>query len=385
MTLPPFLLSTPSWASGALDLGDLLDRLAEYQRLGIRAGAADFNQALLRLRPDPQLPPEAAANLGTPEGRRVAAWITAGCFPPPVCERTVLLPFELPDDPELATRYPKGWNLDAQVKASLEHWRYEREPWRKPGPPGFEGGPLEPAMIRVAIADATDRLAEFPEPFRSLAAAYQARRDHCGFWPIPQTWLRVFPQWLTVVPGHRELAVARTLTAVADGAERDYRECAAIHLPAVAEADGPAGPAVHLALAYGAGASSTAERIAAADALLILASRGELDTIRLGGDIRELVTLDGLKLKRVAETLRVAAQSGAPATVYAVLAEALPGVLPENSDRPRAGLQDLLTVVAECAETAPGRPPIPGVAALAERRGASQLLKAARRLHDTTP
>ncbi|MFD5573057.1 DUF7824 domain-containing protein [Streptomyces cadmiisoli] len=391
-TSPPFLLATPTCASGSLDPHVLLERLTEYRRTRVRPGEADFDQALFRVRPDPSFPPAAAEELGSTEGRRLARWLSAGGFPARVCEPTVVLPLERPDDPDSVARHPKRWNLAAIGEATDERQdahpgtRGHRNPpsWSRHLKGEYEAHDDVPACIRLAVALDSARLVDFSAPFRAVGAPREANQDLCS-WEGTQfePWRRMFPLWLTVVPGHRELVVARNLRAVAAGAESGSR-CAAVHLPAVAEAEEEAGPAVHLALAHGTGAASVMERVATADALLALAGRGELHVGRLARDIAVLIGIDGLKLKRVTETLRHVVQAGASTTVYSVLAEVLPDVLPQPGARPRAGLADLLFLAAECAEATPGRPPVPGVALLAEQRGSSQFLKAARWLRDTT-
>ncbi|MFC8096744.1 hypothetical protein [Streptomyces sp. NPDC057301] len=129
-------------------------------------------------------------------------------------------------------------------------------------------------------------------------------------------------------------------------------------LPSVVDTDGPVGAAV-----------------------LIMAARGSLDASRLGDDLAELVTHGALKAGRVTESLSSAAQAGAHLTVGAVLAAALPALLPEPGAKPPAGLAELLTLIAECAETTRQLPPVEGIAELATHRGSSLYLKAARRLH----
>ncbi|MFF4935056.1 DUF6493 family protein [Streptomyces griseofuscus] len=374
----PFLLATPTLSTGEIEPHVLLERLREYRRRGVRVGAADFDQALLRLRPDPGVPHTAAEELGTPEGHRLARWMAHGLFPPPASERAVILPFTYPDDPEAASGYPTGWNLDA-LKRATSTWGYRLgplPPWAPPGAAPNQPWEFEPGMVRIGDAGVIERLEGFSPAFRAVGEAYQARQNHCGC--VSQHWLRMFPLWLAVLPAHPDVVVTRTLTLYAEGAERD-RPSAAVHLPAVADAAGPAGPAVHLALAYGMGAAKAAERIAAADALLSLAGRSELDTDRLGGSLVELIGIDALKPKRIAQTLRMAALA-APAGVHAVLAVVLPPILPQDAGPARAGLADLLAVAVECAEAAPGRPPITGVPAVAARGGTSLLVKTARRL-----
>ncbi|MFF4704581.1 DUF7824 domain-containing protein [Streptomyces sp. NPDC001288] len=387
----PFLLATPSLSTGEIEVPVLLERLAEYRRLGVRAGDADLDQALLRLRPDPAARPAAAEDLGTPEGHRLAQWMTGGYFPEPGYERGVELPFHYPEDPAAAVGYPRGYSLAALEAAVVEfnsarprpfEFGTEHPHWVVPDPAKSQWYNFEPAFVRIGLGGVTDRLEGFSPAFRDLGAAHPVRQDHCGWAPESQTWHRALPLWLGIAPAHPDLVASRTLEAFARGAEVD-RPCAATFLPALAETPGPAGPAVHLALAYGTGASKAPERLAAADGLLILAGNGTLDIDRLGHDIVELTRLDALKPKRITDTLRTAA-TAAPATVYALLAAVIPHLLPRDGRAPRAGLADLLTLAADCAEAAPGRPPVDGVRELAQRRGNSLLVKTARRLRDTT-
>ncbi|MFC8093420.1 DUF6493 family protein [Streptomyces sp. NPDC057301] len=382
----PFLLATPTLSTGEIEPRVLLERLHEYRRRGVRVGAADFDQALFRLRPDPGIPHTPAEELGTPEGHRLARWMADGLFPAPPSEQAVILPFTYPDDPGAASGYPTGWNLKALERAAEEYVTELRRqgtvgpppPWAPPGAGPGTWWEFEPGLIRIGAAGVMGRLDGFSPAFRAVGEAYRARQNHCAWAFELQAWRRTFPLWLAVVPGHPDVVVTRTLTSFAEGAERD-RSSAAVHLPAVAEAAGPAGPAVHLALAYGMGAAKMAERTAAADALLCLSGRSELDTGRLGGMLAELINIDALKPKRVAQTLRSAA-SVAPAGVHAVLAAALPLVLPQDAGPARAGLAELLALAVDCAEAAPGRPPITGVPAIAARGGTSLLVRTARRL-----
>ncbi|WP_392970057.1 DUF6493 family protein [Streptomyces sp. LN245] len=123
---------------------------------------------------------------------------------------------------------------------------------------------------------------------------------------------------------------ARLLRDISTAAVEDGRMVAAM-LPLLAEADGTAGEALHLCLAYGLGARHPEDRLAAVDALLVLAARGQLDAGRLGSDIGELVRRGALKKSRLAESIRTAAATGAYATVWSVLL----GLLPSPAGRPR--------------------------------------------------
>src|SRR4030095_2558000 len=101
-------------------------------------------------------------------------------------------------------------------------------------------------------------------------------------------------------------------------------------LPVLAEADGPVGAGLAVALAYGLGAAEQTGRSAAVDALLILAGRGQLDGVALGREIGVLTMRHALKLTRVIPGLRDAARSGAYADVWAIVAAALPHLLPAD-------------------------------------------------------
>jgi hypothetical protein len=121
------------------------------------------------------------------------------------------------------------------------------------------------------------------------------------------------------------------------------------------------------------------------DALLVLAARGQLDAGRLGADLGQLVRRGAVKPLRLAESIRTAAATGAYATVWAVLRDALPILLADlategASTTPARGLGDLLAVAAECAERSGARGEFPHLSQAAGRRGSSTLVTQARRL-----
>jgi hypothetical protein len=186
--------------------------------------------------------------------------------------------------------------------------------------------------------------------------------------------------WPAVVPTYRELLAVRLQpTFAAVGADEGMRGGAAL-LPTLAEAGGPAGPALHLGLAHGLGARFAEDRMAAVDALLVLAARGDLDAGMLGRDLGEAVRWRTVKPNRLAESVREASRTGAYGTVWSVLAAALPELLNLTQTR---GLPDVLAVATECARRSGARGPIPEVTAIADRLGSSRLVKEARLLRDT--
>lgn len=337
----PCLLATPTDATGQLEPGVLVDRLREYQRLGTPVATADFEQALLRVRPhDAQRWAAAAAGVGSPHGDRLAAWLTAGGLPQAPDGQRLLV------DPPPPTAWPAG------------------KPWRR------------------RVLASTHRLPlleqDFSAPFRVLGAGHtpSTRTSSCPHWIATAA-----PHWFAVLPGHRETVAAHLVHLLAQGAADDTpagRQPSGC-LTAIAEAPGPAGPATHLALAYGLGARSADERLAAVDALVTLAATGALDADRLGRDVAQLLGSGALRANRVADSLRSAARGGAHATVWAVLAAALPALLADGGCV--HGLGEIVGIAAECVEQVGASGAVEHLAETAARRGSSQLLKEARRLH----
>jgi hypothetical protein len=138
-------------------------------------------------------------------------------------------------------------------------------------------------------------------------------------------------------------------------------------------------------VAYGLGARHPEDRLAAVDALLTLATRGQLVPEQMGAALGRLVRGGAVKPLRLAESARTAAATGANSTLWGVLRHVLPVLLAdlaaEDWARPRRGLGDLLAVAAACAERSGARGDMPYLAPTAARRGSSRLVAEARRLH----
>lgn len=335
----PFLLATPTWHTGTIDPGELVERLAAYGRLGARTAECDFAQALLRVRrtgPGVAEAVEAATRLGTPEGARLAAWLTDGePFGPST--RTVVD----------VSQYPANTWFHTYRRIVL-------------------GTPEQLVIQR-----------EFPPAFRALGRPWDPTGNNCYHWGGGEAGPAT-----AVLPEDRETLAAWLLPLATGAADADIRG-GADFLPALAEAGGEAGPALHLTLGCGLGARHTEDRLAAVDTLLVLAARKQLDAERLGGDLAALVDVGTVKVNRLADALRTAAATGAYGTVWAVLAGALPALL--TGGEPPRGLGEILAVAAECAErSGAGRGTaaveVPGLEAVAARRGSSQLVVQAKRL-----
>ncbi|MGW3104635.1 DUF7825 domain-containing protein [Streptomyces sp. NPDC001100] len=327
----PFLLSTPSWSTGLLEPDELVARLDTCRRLGVRVSAADFAQALLRVRRGDRATAVAAAEraaaLGTAEGVRLARWLSSGGPVLPTSRR------------------------------------------RSAG-----------ARVQLEFGELVSLQADFPAGFRELGrpTTVYGERWYCYHWnrDIQQHWLAILPEL-------RELVAVRIVREVSTAAVDDARGAAAA-LPALAESDGEAGEATHLCLAYGLGARHPGDRLAAVDALLVLAARGQLDTDRLGTDLGQLVRNGAVKPSRLAESMRTGAATGANTSIWGILRHTLSTLLADlDGDIKPAqarGLGDLLAVAAECAERSGARGELPYLAQTADRTGSSRLVRQARRL-----
>ncbi|MFB4263219.1 DUF6493 family protein [Nonomuraea sp. GTA35] len=179
----PFLLAVPTDATGALDAAVLVERIAAYESLDVTPAPIDLAQALLRVTP---VPCEAAGELRSDAGRRLARWLEDGGLPH-------------------QDSTPEGWPADDPCGAAPGRWHPER--------PGLDVAPgLPPAAVALLG----------PDKSFAPADAYAS------------------PYWLAQLPHHRDEVAART----------HQGETLRSHLfPALAESGGPAGYAVHWQIA----------------------------------------------------------------------------------------------------------------------------------------
>ncbi|TCC00655.1 hypothetical protein E0H26_00225 [Micromonospora zingiberis] len=324
----PGLLATPTSTNGSLDPFVLVDRVAALGDQ--RPWTWDLHQALLRL---PTGGDEAAAGkaaaLGTPTGDRIAAWLREGGLPQPVMRASL---------------------IGRRSRRSDFDWEYLQMPAQR-------------ILVELRPPDGyQDRFGLLTADPAPLAV------DYCDCARI----------WPSLLPGHRGVTAAYLLPMVASTADRDGSDGTAV-LPLLAEATGPGGIALDLAVAYGLGARHAADRIATLDALLSLAASGQFDPAGTGEQLGQLAAGQLVKLSRVVEPLRDAAQAGAPLTVWRLLAAALPALL--GAPATLRGLPDLLTLATGTATASGVRIEVPGLAEVAGRGGSSRLVTEARRLH----
>ncbi|GAA4636950.1 DUF6493 family protein [Actinoallomurus vinaceus] len=346
----PMLVSTPTTASGLLDPAELLARLERLAAEGLEPWPLDLEQALLRL------PREVddgitvrARRIGTAAATSLADRLADGGLPAPE-----------------VTRH--------RHEFKAHHW-------------GDEKCVRDLVTMTSRAQDGT--LATV------LTAIYEA-----DTWPgYSSYWLSCWPAML---PAHRDISASHLAGHFAAQTRRGSG--AGPLLPVLAEADGPIGIGMTLALAYGLGARDRTDRACAVDALLILVAReprvtaadapsGRADGTRGGPAAdgpdwsalgRELGTMarDGvLSLNRVVAALTDLARSGAWAQTWEVIAAALPPALEGRPQR----LADLLALGVEVAGVVRPREGVPALKAVAERGGSSRLVAEARRLTHVLP
>jgi hypothetical protein len=354
--LPPLLVATPSAGSGQLDPGELVARLEQAAAAGWEPWERDLQQALLRL---PRASDPAAADrvrrLPTPAGQRLFAWLRDGGMADPQVTRVVR-----------TRRGRLRWSADGSRLVADEVVGV----FATVAPAGDSAQPgVFPASLPAAR-----RLLPWRPPSQAALLCELPRPERWERWQLGG-WERCWP---ALLPSHRDVVAAQLLPWLADpfGGGRGGGQV----LPMLAETDGPAGPGLTLALAYGLGARDLVDRAAAVDALLVLAGRHQLEGPALGVELAALASLGLLQVGRVVPGLRDAARAGATAEVWAIASAAIPGLVPPAVPRPPRGVPDLLALAAEVAGAIGGGPAIPELTAISGRGGSSQLVTQSRRL-----
>ncbi|WP_066943590.1 DUF7824 domain-containing protein [Microtetraspora fusca] len=323
----PLLLATPTAATGHVDPDILIDRMERLE--GAEPLPADFHQALLRLprTVDPATVVR-AERLTSQAGRRLAALLRDGGLPDPT------------------------------VTSGVEGRRYSS---------GMYGGEMVIQRMRPRVTPPPG----VPEEIRKL---WTVETDQVsGAYAHETVW------WPIIMPSHRDVVAAYLLESGPWPAHGDDHQMQALRM--LVHGDGPVGAAVAGAIVCVMAHARPARRAAATDALVTLAARDEVPAAEIGRLLVEMAVADRLKLNRAVTVLDDAVRAGAHASVWSILAEALPALLPAAGERPRAGLGDLLAVGARAAALAGARADVPELAAIATRRGGSRVVEEARRLH----
>ncbi|MFS8099745.1 DUF6493 family protein [Lentzea alba] len=242
-------------------------------------------------------------------------------------------------------------------------------------------------LLREWLQDRTDpvvtlveRTRTTPESFyqasttehRLLVTATPGLLEPEHLWHGHDEWGAMIEWWPAVLPAQREVVAAHFVPHLAH--RRDSKGSDGPLLPMLAEADGPIGVGMDLALAYGLGAELTVNRAHAVDALLTLAARDQLDGKALGVVVGLLLSRGELALNRIVPGLRDVARSGAPRQIWDLLVAALPRLWTHNR------VADLIELAVELAQQLKPGGDIDGLAGVAARKGSSKAVVQAKRL-----
>ncbi|MFB4296335.1 DUF6493 family protein [Actinomadura sp. NTSP31] len=194
---------------------------------------------------------------------------------------------------------------------------------------------------------------------------------------VDASWNWHWSSWPWLLPSHPDVVAAHLVPGL-----RQRREWSHLYIPVSALVDrtsgtGPLAEAVAFFLACQLALPDDPE---AGEALPTLAARGDLPAAALGRHIGRLALAGEIKLVRVVEALEGAAEAGAYAEVWDVIAAALPVLHPEPGRRPPFAHDRLIALGARTARWAKASGPIPEIEELAGRKGSSNLLRAARTL-----
>jgi hypothetical protein len=318
--LPP-LVAVPTSPSGFIAPETLAARLRECEALGREPLDADFHQALLRLPGD--CGDVDVSGLTSTAGARFAAWVAG--------ERIALPEADIPG--------PKVRELDRDSSHAETARRAARGHTAAPG-----------TLLDLAPG-------VWWEPERCWDGS-----DWMACWPA-------------ILPSRPDLAAMAMIGGVDWGTAPASPESAVV----LAEQDG-AQNATHRVIAARLVSDDVQLRASGVDAALVLAARGLLDPRALGTALAAEMTAAPAGLRRAVSALRDLANGGAAQAVWEATTLLLPAVLPPAVPKTLSGTADLLVLATELAGALGMRTAIAEVAALAQKKGGSAVVGAARRL-----
>ncbi|MFC4071466.1 DUF6493 family protein [Actinoplanes subglobosus] len=334
-SMMPMLVATPTQVNGSIDAEALLARLARAEAEGWQPWSFDLEQALLRL-PRSTAPEvlDRAAGLTSPAGRQFAQWLAGGGLPDPVSE-----PFTQVGETNARGEFLWDPAVTRRMAATLR--------------PSRDGGlRLERQLLTL---DPEKHPEWAPDQFGELPGVLSM-----------------------VLPHHREVAAAWAIGELAALADQDQRGNGRL-LPLLAECTGPVGPALAYGLAYTFGAKQEADRAAAVDAFLVMATGTEPFAAAVGTALADLASDSAVKLNRALPALADIHRSGASAAIWELLTAALPPLLAAG----HRAVSDMLELATQVAVATGARAEIPGLAETAARPGSSRQVQEAKRLFST--
>lgn len=328
-TLPPVLLATPTLMTGQLDPDVLVDRLEQCAAAGVEPLPADLAQALIRL-PRGSHPDAAgrAARVGTPSATAAATWLAGEGLP----------------DPEAGLRW--GY-LDGATDRFFDEHEPEHRQWEIRLVPELKAAPTGHELL--------DELLSQPARW-----SWDDHGRETGWWPA-------------VLPSHREVVAVNYLPFLF------HPTIAPQFVHALVDADGPAGEALALTVAYFVAAGHRE----AALLLLRVAARSDLPAEAVGEQVALLLRrTPRFEERAVVRVLAEAARQGACTAVWRLLTTLLPALLPGPGEQPAVVHAEAVALAADTATWAGARGAIPAVTAYAASGGRSRFVRECARLRD---
>jgi hypothetical protein len=287
-------LSTPTWRHGAIAPADLVQRLTRFAQVGIEAKPIDFLVALLRTEPCEREHVDALRAIGSAQARIAADFLEAGGVMQLQTRWLVADGADRPPVPAKHTAkgqwYAKG-RREVCVAISAAAVR-----------PAIDGAPMEWATAMDA-ADAPE-VSEFD----------------------------MVADWITgMLPTHAEALAALHLWGFRRaGLEYGINggKNVGLRLPMLLAADGPAGPALHLAVLFCMSANDAPVRIVGSDGLITLLQQQRFDATLAGRLLAACIGCGSVKLGRVARALTQVLEAGEADAVWALLRAGMEAALP---------------------------------------------------------
>ncbi|MFI9553797.1 DUF6493 family protein [Nonomuraea endophytica] len=357
--LPPYLLATPSREDGGLDAAVLVERLEGYTADNIAPLPLDLRQALLRLRRS--VPDEVATQAHGSPGETARTEAARAQRLPGQAGRTVVA--QAPRLPGETARAVAARAVAARAQ-------------QLPGQAGrmvaarLTARPAEPQVTLRWTMHGND-----PRILAEITLAPEDR-DLLGDLLTSQTHSESCQRLQPVLAGYRELVAARSVYGLLSSwpiARPDMDD-----LRRLARADGPAGPAMALLLAWSllGGDSGMATP---KEPFLWMAASGDLPAEEVGRQFAALLPHLRRNLPEALQTLQELAELGAHREVWQVMTGLLPAYL--QAERATTTHTRLVSFAADAAAWAGARGELPIITDLATRTRTSDLVRQARRLH----
>nr|WP_302478206.1 DUF6493 family protein [Ruegeria arenilitoris] len=359
------MLSAPSDNRGFLAADQLIDRLAEYRKIGVPPGGADFKLALMRLAPEGR---DTARNDLKPlsEQERALAYALGADLPPETDKQLWAIAWSstlpLQADPRIENLiggpvpglgHPACFEFYADIR------RIDQYAWPRP-------------KIRITprIPDDVDA---------ALGFALPAKSEHTYMSDPGSSWMMLPNPWVGLArPAHTELFFATGIFELELDQKLTNHHCLTF-LDPLFRPDPKPGPMAHAMLAWYLASADEGVGTTTTDAMATLMDQHVFDQSAFASAAHSLVFHAGLPLRRW--TKRMAQVAGTSNAHARAVKSALAGMmvdLPPELPRDLGGILELLYELCVASDEAVGPPDVQ--AALQAIKAGGKMGKFARKL-----